>query len=177
VEPALGTWEAIDSVRCIRDFADASLSPAELERILNAGRRAGSSKNQQRWAFVVVTDRGRLVELAAAGPYAGHLAGAAVAIALVTPDPHEPGQPLSVMFDLGRAAQNMILAAWELGIGSVPATVYDRAVVGRLLGLPEGMHCEYLLSFGRPADESLLSAPNRPGGRKALAEVVHTERW
>ena len=177
MEPALGTWEAIDSIRCVRAFAADPLSPAELERILNAGRRAGSSKNLQRWAFVVVRDRARLAELAAVGPYAGHLAGAAVAIALVTPDPREPGQPHSIMFDLGRAAQNMVLAAWELGIGSVPATVYDQPLARRLLGLPDGMHCEYLLSFGRPADEAVLTAPNRPGGRKPLAEIVHHERW
>ena len=177
MEPALGTWEAIDSIRAVRAFADVALPPAELERILNAGRRAGSAKNLQRWAFVVVADRSRLADLSAVGPYAGHLAGAAVAIALVTPDPHAPGQPLSVMFDLGRAAQNMVLAAWELGIGSVPATVYDQPLVRRLLGLPAGMHCEYLLSFGRPADEAALAAPNRAGGRKTLAEVVHRERW
>jgi nitroreductase len=177
MEPALGTWEAIDSIRVVRAFADRPLEAAELGRILNAGRRAGSSKNLQRWEFVVVRDRARLAELAAVGPYAGHLAGAAVAIALVTPDPHEPGQPLSVMFDLGRAAQNMVLAAWELGIGSVPATVCDEPLAGRLLGLPDGMHCEYLLSFGHPADETLLTAPNRPGGRRPLAEIVHWERW
>ena len=177
MEPALGTWEAIDSIRVVRAFTDDPLAPAELERILNAGRRAGSSKNLQRWAFVVVSDRDRLAELAAVGPYAGHLAGAAVAIALVTPDPGLPDEPLSVMFDLGRAAQNMVLAAWELGIGSVPATVYDQPLVKRLLGLPDEMHCEYLLSFGRPADEAALTAPNRPGGRKPLAEIVHRERW
>jgi len=177
VEPALGTWEAIDSVRAVRSFAADPLSPAEEERILNAGRRAGSAKNRQPCAFVVVRDRARLAELAAVGPYAGHLAGAAAAIALVTPDPHAAEAPLSIMFDLGRAAQNMVLAAWELGVGSVPATVYDQALVGRLLGLPGGMHCEFLLSFGRPSDESLLTAPNRPGGRRPLAEVVHRERW
>lgn len=177
MEPALGTWEAIDSVRVVRAFSDDPLEPAAVERVLNAGRRAGSSKNLQRWAFVVIGDRGRLAELAAVGPYAGHLAGAAVAIALVTPDPRATDQPLSVMFDLGRAAQNMVLAAWELGIGSVPATVYDQPLARRLLGLPEGMHCEYLLSFGRPADEAQLTAPNRPGGRKPLAEIVHRERW
>jgi nitroreductase len=177
VEPALGTWEAINSIRCVRAFAPDPLAPAAVERILNAGRRAGSSKNLQRWAFVVVSDRDHLAELAAVGPYAGHLAGAAVAIALVTPDPHLADQPLSIMFDLGRAAQNMVLAAWELEIGSVPATVYDQPLVRRLLGLPDGMHCEYLLSFGHPADEAVLTAPNRAGGRKSLAEIVHRERW
>ncbi|HEY4945691.1 MAG TPA: nitroreductase family protein [Candidatus Limnocylindrales bacterium] len=177
MEPALGTWEAIDSLRVVRTFIDRPLEPAALERILNAGRRAGSSKNEQRWAFVVCRDREHLRELSTLGPWAGHLAGAAVAVALVTPDPRAEGAALSVLFDLGRAAQNMVLAAWELEIGSVPATVYEHARAAELLGLPDGMHCEYLLSFGYPADESVLTAPKRPGGRRPLAELLHAERW
>jgi nitroreductase len=177
VEPALGTWEAIDSVRAVRTFSDTEIPETALARILDAGRRAGSSKNLQRWAFVVCRDRVRLSELATLGPWAGHLAGAAIAVALITPDPHAPGTPLSVMFDLGRAAQNMVLAAWELSIGSVPATVYDQPKARALLGLPADRHCEYLLSFGYPAAPAVLDAPNRPGGRLPLSAVVHVERW
>lgn len=177
MEPALGTWEAIDSIRVVRAFAARPLEPALLERILNAGRRAGSSKNLQRWAFVVCRDREHLRALARVGPYAGHLAGAAVVVALVTPDPQVADSPLSVLFDLGRAAQNMVLAAWELDIGSVPATVYQHDLARELLGYPAGWHCEYLLSFGYPADEAVLTAPKRPGGRKPLADLVHEERW
>jgi nitroreductase len=177
MEPALGTWEAIDSIRTVRSFADRPLEAAAVTRILNAGRRAGSSKNLQRWAFVVCRDREHLRQLAVLGPWAGHVAGAAMAVALVVPDPRAPGAPLSVTFDLGRAAQNMVLAAWELGIGSVPATIYEHDRARELLGYPADMRCEYLLSFGYPADEAVLTAPNRPGGRKALADLVHEERW
>jgi nitroreductase len=49
MEPALGTWESINSVRTVRTFTDRSIEQWALDRILNAGRRAGSSKNQQRW--------------------------------------------------------------------------------------------------------------------------------
>jgi nitroreductase len=71
----------------------------------------------------------------------------------------------------------MVLAAWELGIGSAPATVYEQARARLLLGYPDGWHCEYIVSFGYPADPGVLTAPNRPGGRKPLADVVHEERW
>jgi nitroreductase len=172
----MDTWEAIKTVRVVREFDDRPIAPEDLDRILNAGRRAGSSKNQQHWAFIVVTDRERLRELAAVGRYAGHLAGATLAIALVTPDESGPRNN-SVMWDLGRAAQNMVLAAWELGVGSVPATVYEHELAHRLLGLPDGRRCDFLLSFGHPADPSVLSAPNRAGGRLPLDEVVHPERW
>jgi nitroreductase len=171
------TWRAINSVRVVRQFADRPLAPEHLDRILNAGRRAGSSKNEQVWAFIVVRDRAHLRELAEVGRYAGHLAGAAVAIALVTPDPSTSPKRYSIMWDLGRAAQNMVLAAWELGIGSVPATVYDFDLARRLLGLPAERRCDFLLSFGYPADPSVLTAPNRAGGRVELEALVHEERW
>ena len=176
-EPWMSVWDAIDSKRVIRRFADRPLDADALVRILNAGRRAASSKNLQRWDFIVCRDRAHLGELAAVGPWADHLAGAAVAIALVTPDPAAADSPHSVMFDLGMAAGNMMLVAWELGIGSVPATVYEQDLARRLLGYPEDAHCEYLLSFGYPADPDDLTRPKKAGGRSALADIVHDERW
>jgi nitroreductase len=173
----MDTWQAIDTTRAIRKFADRPLEPEHLRRILDAGRRSGSSKNQQNWDFVVCTDRTHLAKLAGVGDYAQHLAGAAVAIALVTPDPAAAEAPLSVMWDLGRAAQNMTLAAWEMGIGSVPATVYRQDLVKELLGLPADRHCEFLLSFGYPADPAALGWKKRAGGRKPFDEIVHHERW
>ncbi len=169
--------EAIHGLRVVRRFVDRPLEPAHLATILNAGRRAGSSKNQQRWDFIVVTDRERLRALAHVGRFAGHLAGAAAAVALVTPDPRRPGQPLSVLWDLGLASQNMILSAWALGIGSCPATVYDADLARSLLGYPADHACEYVLAFGYPADPSDLKRPLREGGRRPLDELVHDEAW
>ncbi len=175
--PTDPVWAAIAGRRAIRTFSDRSLEPAHLDRILHAGRRSGSSKNRQRWAFIVCRDREHLRQLAAVGPFAGHLAGAALAVALVTPDPTAPGAPASILFDLGQVAANMQLAAWELGIGSVPATVYDQPLARELLGYPPDHHCEYLLSFGYPADPDDLTRPPRAGGRIALESLVHQERW
>lgn len=169
--------EAIRTRRAIRTFTSQEIAESELRAILDAGRRAGSSKNLQRWDFIVVRDRSRLGELAAVGPFAGHLVGAALAVALVTPDPRAPGAPISISFDLGQAAANMMLAAWSLGIGSVPATVYEHELAAHLLGYPSDRHCEYILSFGYPADEGRFSAPLRAGGRKSLDEIRHDEIW
>ena len=170
-------WNAVNGKRAVRRFAPRPLDEAHLERILNAGRRAGSSKNQQRWTFIVCRDREHLRRLSELGPWAGHLAGAAAAIALVTPRSESADDPLSVMFDLGQAAENMMLVAWELGVGSVPATVYEHDLARDLLGLPDGQHCEYLLSFGYPADPADLKRPPKAGGRRALDEMVREERW
>jgi nitroreductase len=172
----VNVWDAIRTKRMVRRFDPRPLPEEAIERIVDAGRHAGSSKNLQRWDFILVRDREQLQALSKVGAYAGHLAGATIAIALVTPDP-KPGDPLSVMWDLGLAAENMVLAAWELGIGSCPATVYDQALARSLLGYPEDRHCEYLLSFGYPADEADLTRPAKAGGRKALSDVIHEGRW
>ena len=169
-------WDAINSIRVIRDFAARPLSAEHEARILNAARRTGSSKNEQTWAFITIRNRDRLRELTGVGRYADHLAGAALAVALVTPD-ESAGWRNTRMWDLGRAAQSMVLAAWELGIGSAPATVFEQKLVSRLLELPDDRRCHYLLSFGYPADPSQLTAPKKRGGRKQLDAIVHEERW
>ena len=169
--------KAISSIRVVRRFSAQRIPDADLEQILNAGRHAGSSKNQQRWRFVVVRDRERLRQLSQVGNFAQHLAGANLAIAMTTPDPHAPEAPLSIAFDLGRAAQNMVLMAWALGIGSCPATVYLQDQAKSILELPQDWHCEYVFSFGYPADPEMLTAPSRAGGRLGFEAVVNWERW
>lgn len=174
---AVNLADAIGAIRVVRQFSAETIDDHTIERIVNAGRRAGSSKNLQRWDFVVVRDPARREQLAGAGDFAQHVAGAAAVIALVTPDPHAPDAPLSIIFDLGRAAQNMVLTAWDLGIGSCPATVYEQDLVKEILGIPDDRHCEYLLSFGYPADVRTLTERPRRGGRRDFAEMVHRERW
>jgi nitroreductase len=171
------TWTAINTIRVIREFAERPIELDHLDRILNAGRRTASSKNRQDWAFIVVRDQAHLQELAEVGRYADHLAKATLAVALVRPVAKNEHQLTTYLWDLGRAAQNMVLAAWELGIGSVPATVYDLDLAARLLGLPDDRRCDFLLSFGHPADSSKLTAPNRAGGRVSLEDIVREERW
>ena len=173
----MDVWSAIRTKRMVRRFEARPLAPEHLTRIVDAGRHAGSSKNQQRWDFVVVEDRERLRRLSEVGPYAGHLAGAAAAVALVTPDPRAPGASLSLAWDAGLAAENMMLAAWELRVGSCPATVYEQAVAREALGFPEDRFCGWILSFGYPADRDDLTRPPKRGGRKPLDEVVHREHW
>jgi nitroreductase len=164
--------QAIRRLRVVRDFKPDTVPDEELQAILEAGRRAGSSKNTQPRQFIVIRDRDRLEELSTVGDYAGHLAGAAVAVALVAPGPDGPD-----MWDLGIVAQNMFLAAWARGIGSAPATVYQQDRCREILGYPDDQRCEYILSFGYPADPTDLTRPLRRGGRRPLEEIIHQERW
>jgi nitroreductase len=168
--------QAVNRIRAIRHFAPRQLPDEELRAILDAGRRAGSSKNLQRWQFIVVRDRDRLHMLATVGESAAHLAGGATAVALITPDPHAPGAPLSITWDLGRAAQNMMLVAWNRGIGSVPATVHDQELRRAILGYAAHEHCQFILNFGYPAERRLVDRAPRAGGRRSLDEVVRWDR-
>lgn len=166
--------DAIRTKRAIRKFQDKALPDEVIHAILNAGRRSQSSKNEQAWQFIVVRDKPTLKALSECGPWAGHLAGAAVAVAILTPDPTAKFQ---TMFDAGQAAAFMQLAAWELGVGSVPASIYEPEKARTILGFPPEWHLRIALSFGYPLEEQKLSAAPRRGGRRPLEEIVHWEKW
>jgi nitroreductase len=169
--------EAIRRLHVVRKFSNQPVSDPDLRAILDAGRRTGSSKNLQRWHFVVVREKSTLARLSKVGPFAGHLENAVLAIALVMPDPDAADSPLSVTWDMGRAAQSMVLVAWARGLGSVPATVYEHDLCRTILGYPPDMHCEYILNIGHPAAANTTERPLRKGGRKSLDEVAFAERW
>jgi nitroreductase len=137
-----------------------------IRQIVDAGRRSQSSKNDQPWTFVVVRDRATLRQLSECGQYAGHLAGAAFAVAIVA----QPGYD----FDQGQAAAYLQLAAWEFGVGSCIASIHEPDKARAILGAPDELQFDTAISFGYPAQP--LAAP-RAGGRKPLDEVVRWEKW
>jgi len=166
--------EVIRLKRAVRDFSSEPLPQDTIHAILNAGRRSQSSKNSQPWHFIAIQDKKILKALSECGTWAGHLAGAALGVAILTPDPTEKFQ---TMFDAGQAAAFMQLAAWELGVGSCPASIYEPDKARQLLGFPPEMHLRIALSFGYPADASQLIATPAKGGRRTFDEAVHWERW
>ena len=166
--------EAIRLKRAVRKFQDKLLPEDVIRAILNAGRRSQSSKNEQGWQFIVIRDKGTLKALSKTGDYAGHLAGAALGVAILSPNPEGKFQDL---FDVGQAAAYMQLAAWELGVGSCIASIYEPEKAREILGFPPEWHLRIALSFGYPLDEEKLSAPPKRGGRRSLAEIVHWEKW
>jgi nitroreductase len=166
--------DAIRTKRAIRQFQEKALPPEAVHKILNAGRRSQSSKNNQPWQFIAIREKATLKALAGTGTYAGHLAGAALGVAILTPQPDERFQTL---FDAGQAAAYMQLAAWELGVGSCLASIYEQDKAREILGFPPEWQVRICLSFGFPVDEKKLIAPPKKGGRKPLEEIVHWEKW
>lgn len=166
--------DAIRLKRAVRQFRPDPLPDDVIRTILNAGRRSQSSKNTQPWQFIAITDKAVLKALSECGEWAGHLAGAALGVALIHPD---PTQKFQIMFDVGQSAAYMQLAAWELGVGSCLASIYDPDKARQILGFPADLTLRIALSFGYPLDEEKLSAPPRPGGRRSLDEIIHWDRW
>jgi len=170
----MNSLDAIRTKRAVRQFQDRSLSLEIVKVILNAGRRAQSSKNTQPWHFLAVQEKERLQKISALGTFAGHVAGAALAVGIISPPPETR---FSVMFDAGQAAAYMQLAAWDLGIGSCLATIYQPDLARQLLGFPEDLTMLIAISFGYPMDPGVLSAPPQKDGRRSFEETVHWEMW
>ncbi|MCQ3932856.1 MAG: nitroreductase [Chloroflexi bacterium] len=172
----MDVWEAIRKKRAVRVFKSEPLSDEAVTRILDAGRRSQSSKNTQPWDFIAIRDRDQLQKVSELGNWTGHVAGAALCVAIVVPT-SQSGQDVDWkhMFDAGQASSYMQLAALEIGVGSCLGTVYKQEEVRQVLGLPVDKTVHIVISFGYPAEQPETSA--KKGGRRPLAEVVHWDRW
>ncbi len=169
------TWDAIRARRNVRTYEDRAIAAGDLDRILEAGRRAPSASNRQPWDFVVVTDRATLTELTTVWTGARHLAGAAAAVVMTLRPPEAERYVAIDQFDLGQATMAMMLAAADLGIGSGHSAIGDQEACRHILGVPEDQLCAYMLALGYPADRPL--APIARPDRRPFDEVVHRDRW
>ena len=165
---AMDAYRAVVDKRDQRVFLPKPLPEESLRRILQAARMTGSSKNVEPNRLVVVRDRERLATLGSFGPYARFLAYAAAVVVIAQTQRHE--------FDAGRCAQNMMIAAWNDGIGSCPAHLPE-AEVAKLLGIPDSLLVNRVIGFGY-IDPARAAAPKGVARkRKPLEELVHWEAW
>ena len=169
------TWDAITSRRNVRSYEDRAISDEDLDRILEAARRTPSSSNQQRWDFIVCTDRQQLQGLSKVWTYATHVASSVATIALVAPVSNEVGARESIHYDLGQATMSIMLAAADLGIGSGHSLVTEHDRARRILSLPKDRFCAWLIALGYPADRPLT--PIKRPNRRSFDGVVHRGRW
>lgn len=159
------TYDFIIQLRAIRDYKPEPLSNDDLGAILEAGRWTGSSKNRQSWSFVAVTNPERLEGLAEHGDFTQPIRDSAATIVVVK----EPG---GNMFDIGRAAQNIMLAARAIGVASCPITLHRENDAAAFLGLGDGAVARYAVALGYPTDDA---RPRNFGGRRPAADVVRLD--
>ena len=136
---------AVASKREVRDYDARPLDEEAERRILEAGRVAGSSRNRQARRFVVVRGEALRDEVAASVYASDNVRGAALVVAVVV------GGKGPTSFDAGRAAQNMMLAASNDGIGSCPNGIADAARLQAAIGHGDDEQVATVLTFGYPA--------------------------
>ncbi|HSR14845.1 MAG TPA: nitroreductase family protein [Gemmatimonadales bacterium] len=169
------TYRHLLDLRVVRHYRSDPIPPSEVEAILQAARWTGSSKNRQDWSFIVIDDEAERRRLARAGSFTDPIRAAPVVIALVWPE-------AAYEFDIGRAAQSMMLAAAARDIGSCPVTLHDEDEARAALGVPADQRCRYAIAFGYPDRETEEADRERRrregwGGRKPLSRLVHRGRF
>jgi len=159
------TYLAIVSKRDNRRYANGPIPDDVVRRILDAGRVTGSASNKQPWRFLVVEDAERRKRLADAVYEPDNVRGAALVVAVAGARP----------MDIGRSAQNMMLAAWNEGVASCPNGIKDKEWAAEVLGLEEAPVT--VLSFGYPARQPAAESRSAEewsarAKRKPLDEIV-----
>jgi nitroreductase len=162
-------YEAIVSKRDVRDYTDEPISDEVLTRVLQAGRMAGSSKNQQVNRLILFRDQAVQDRLAEAGDFASWIGTAAVIIGIAAP------VASLRMFDVGRMAQNMMVAAHAEGLASCPVTLHHQDRVRAAVGLPEDWDMTMVVTLGWPVADVPDSHLKRP--RLSLDELVSYDRF
>jgi F420 biosynthesis protein FbiB-like protein len=186
----MNTLEAIAGRRSIRKFKDAPVSDEAIEAILQAAIQAPSGKNRQPWRFVVVKEDKRAemlrimrasidqleeqgIETGSAKWTANAMEQASVTIFVFNAHgKHTPGAPWEDEMDvvdvqsIGAAIQNMLLAALDLGLGSLWICDVLYAYDGLCAWLGQEHQMIAAISFGHPDEQP------SPRPRKPMSELV-----
>ena len=160
---------AIRARRQHREFTGRPVTRDQLEAILEAGRRAPSSRNSQPWQFVATTNADVFARLAETGPGTGFVAGAAALVALTIPVPPDPYRATRYYYDIGQASMSMQVVATSLGLAVGQASVRDQTTARQVLGLEESVECPFLLAVGHPVRPIV---PVVKPDRHPMAQVV-----
>lgn len=160
---------AIVSKRDTRSYRSDPVPDVVLERILSAARMAGSAKNKQLTRMVLVTADDTRRALASCGDFTDWIPSAPAIVVFVIPK--DGGRP----FDIGRMAQNLMVAANAEGLASCPVSFQHQDKIGPLLSLPDTHEAPNGVALGHPGDEPEENPLRSP--RIPLDELVQRERW
>jgi nitroreductase len=163
----MDAYEAILTKRDTRDYEDRAIPDDVLRRIIQAGRMAGSSRNEQPIRVIIVRDLEQKTALAACGRGTAHLITCPIVIVIVRAEGSRP-------FDAGRAGQNMMIAAQSEGITSCPVGIQQDEPAREVLGLPPDQIVAMALTMGYPTGGR---AEGRGERRLSIDSYAHWERW
>ncbi len=162
----MSAYDTIRTMLAVREYDSRPIPEEIVQRIVESGRLTGSSMNGQPWHFVVVQDPTMLRQLgtvARSGPYISE-APLAIVVAI------EPSR--FALADAGRAIQDMLLTAWDAGVGGNWVGSGGKATKD-LLGIPEELDVVAIVPLGYPAGDIGEGQKTR----KPLSEIAHREQW
>jgi nitroreductase len=162
-------YEAIISKRDLRSYTDQPIADDVMHRILQAGRMAGSAKNLEVNRLVLVTDQVVQDELAVAGDFSSWIGTAAAIVGFASPTAEMR------QFDVGRQAQNMMIAAHGEGVASCPVTLQHADRARAAVGLPDDWSMGMVITLGYPVPDHPESPLKRT--RVSLDDLVIYNRW
>jgi len=160
-------YQAVISKRDRREYDSRPLPEDVTHRLLQAARMSGTSSNKQQLRFIAMTDAAVKEQLSQAGPGGAPVRNAPFAVAILRERDARD-------FDVGRAAQNMMVVANAEGLFSCPVGIRDEDLARRVLGYPDEYVMGICVAFGYPAAD-IPERESRP--RLPLDEVVRTNRW
>ena len=162
-------YDAIVSKRDLRVYTEQPIADDVMHRILQAGRMAGSAKNLEVNRLVVVTDQAVQDALADAGDFSSWIGTSAAIVGFASPTDEMR------LFDVGRQAQNMMIAAHAEGVGSCPVTLQHGDKARAAIGLPDDWSMGMVITLGYPVEDHPESPLKRT--RVALEDLVVHDRW
>ncbi|MDO4541039.1 MAG: nitroreductase family protein [Syntrophomonadaceae bacterium] len=177
------TRECIKTRRSIRRFTERPVSAEMIRELLEAVRWSPSWANTQCWEVIVIQDAQLKAELTSSlsetnPAYKGILQAPAVFVLCARTGRagiKQGGFSTSLgdwyMFDGGIAAQNLCLAAHDMGLGSVHVGSFDHQKVDRLLKLPDDVRSLEIIPVGWP------EKTGNPPPRRAVGEFAHRDSF
>jgi nitroreductase len=169
--------------RSIRQYSDSPVTDEQLKTLLQAVQWAPSWANVQCWEIIVVKNAAVKEQLAGAlspgNPSTEAVKKAPIVIvgcAKKGQAGYYKGQALTskgdwLMYDMGLAMENLVLAAQSMGLGTVHIGAFNIEAAEKVLGVPEGVTVVSMTPVGVPAAES------RAPKRRAIEEFVHYDRY
>lgn len=164
-------FEAIKGRRSVRKFSDRAVEPALLGQLLDAARWAPTGSNAQKWEFVVLTDKDTIEMVRKTSPGLFSSPPAMVVICSRRKPEATYWQKYLLACDCAMAAQNLMLAAYALGLGTCVALSFSNIAIKELLEIPEGVEPELVVTVGYPAESPT------PPKRKEISQIAHLNAY
>ncbi len=165
----MDTYKTIIGKRDTRSFTEQAVPDETVRRIVQAGRMAGTSKNVQPCRFIIIDDAAQKEAISKCGDFAAWTPTAPLLIAIALTEAGTRNE-----FDAGRAAQNMMVAAWAEEVGSCPVSMHRVECAHDTLALPGGWRVSIVVGFGYRAKPP-KSVPE--AARLPWNDYVRRNRW